>query len=114
MSDPLTALMHAVQVMNFLKTLTLRTLREREEAEMEGYTSYSRSCSSDELEGEYSDTSGELLLTPENSKRVEDDQVNDMSTEEVEERFLSLLELHREEHSEVEEISQADCVLPQI
>lgn len=32
MSDPLTALMHAVQVMNLLKTLILRTLRDREEA----------------------------------------------------------------------------------
>ncbi|CAM8987845.1 unnamed protein product [Rhodiola kirilowii] len=31
MSDPLTALMHAVQVMNFLKTLILKKLREREE-----------------------------------------------------------------------------------
>ncbi|CAA3026791.1 rho GTPase-activating 2-like [Olea europaea subsp. europaea] len=33
MSDPLTALMHAVQVMNLLKTLIVKTLREREEAE---------------------------------------------------------------------------------
>ncbi|KAM6583801.1 hypothetical protein CsatB_010803 [Cannabis sativa] len=32
MADPLTALIHAVQVMNFLKTLILKTLREREEA----------------------------------------------------------------------------------
>eukprot|EP00249_Psilotum_nudum_P016139 c25675_g1_i3 orf=553-1749(-) len=32
MSDPLTALMHAVQVMNFLKTLILKTLRDREAA----------------------------------------------------------------------------------
>ncbi|KAK1437255.1 hypothetical protein QVD17_03044 [Tagetes erecta] len=31
MSDPLTALMHAVQVMNLLKTLISKTLREREE-----------------------------------------------------------------------------------
>lgn len=31
MADPLTALIHAVQVMNFLKTLILMTLREREE-----------------------------------------------------------------------------------
>ncbi|KAG8486134.1 hypothetical protein CXB51_019517 [Gossypium anomalum] len=31
MSDPLTALMHAVQVMNLLKTLIMKTLREREE-----------------------------------------------------------------------------------
>lgn len=32
MADPLTALIHAVQVMNFLKTLILRTVKEREEA----------------------------------------------------------------------------------
>lgn len=32
MADPLTALIHAVQVMNFLKTLILKTLREREGA----------------------------------------------------------------------------------
>lgn len=31
MADPLTALIHAVQVMNFLKTLVLKTLRERGE-----------------------------------------------------------------------------------
>lgn len=32
MADPLTALIHAVQVMNFLKTLINKTLREREES----------------------------------------------------------------------------------
>ncbi|KAK7268009.1 hypothetical protein RIF29_20691 [Crotalaria pallida] len=32
MEDPLTALMYAVQVMNFLKTLVMKTLREREES----------------------------------------------------------------------------------
>ncbi|KAL6982152.1 hypothetical protein U1Q18_023765 [Sarracenia purpurea var. burkii] len=32
MADPLTALIHAVQVMNFLKTLIVKTLREREES----------------------------------------------------------------------------------
>ncbi|WRX09255.1 CRIB domain - like 1 [Theobroma cacao] len=32
MADPLTALIHAVQVMNFLKTLILKTLCEREES----------------------------------------------------------------------------------
>ncbi|GMI64668.1 hypothetical protein like AT5G22400 [Hibiscus trionum] len=32
MSDPLTALMHAVQVMNFLKTLVIRALKEREDS----------------------------------------------------------------------------------
>uniref|UniRef100_A0A0D9XZY1 Rho-GAP domain-containing protein n=1 Tax=Leersia perrieri TaxID=77586 RepID=A0A0D9XZY1_9ORYZ len=47
MSDPLTALMHAVQVMNFLKTLILRTLRERDDAATgEDYTPYSSPASS--------------------------------------------------------------------
>ncbi|KAF8379788.1 hypothetical protein HHK36_029237 [Tetracentron sinense] len=32
MADPLTALLHAVQVMNFLKTLIVKTIREREES----------------------------------------------------------------------------------
>ncbi|XP_022769753.1 rho GTPase-activating protein 3-like isoform X2 [Durio zibethinus] len=32
MADPLTALIHAVQVMNFLRTLILKTFREREES----------------------------------------------------------------------------------
>ncbi|BBH07623.1 Rho GTPase activating protein with PAK-box/P21-Rho-binding domain [Prunus dulcis] len=35
MVDPLTALMYAVQVMNFLKTLIVKTLREREESMVE-------------------------------------------------------------------------------
>ncbi|KAK2640750.1 hypothetical protein Ddye_022513 [Dipteronia dyeriana] len=35
MADPLTALMYAVQVMNFLKMLILRTLREREDSMVE-------------------------------------------------------------------------------
>ncbi|KAF7823222.1 rho GTPase-activating protein 5 [Senna tora] len=35
MADPLTALMYAVQVMNFLKTLVLRTLRERKDSLVE-------------------------------------------------------------------------------
>ncbi|KAL5206257.1 hypothetical protein ABZP36_034466 [Zizania latifolia] len=46
MSDPLTALMHAVQVMNFLKTLILRTLRERDDAATGDYTPYSSPASS--------------------------------------------------------------------
>lgn len=35
MADPLTALMYAVQVMNFLKTLIVKTIREREDAIVE-------------------------------------------------------------------------------
>nr|XP_043637997.1 rho GTPase-activating protein 5-like [Erigeron canadensis] len=37
MVDPLTALMYAVQVMNFLKTLITKTLREREDRIVESY-----------------------------------------------------------------------------
>lgn len=60
MADPLTALMYAVQVMNFLKTLILRTLREREDSVVEstpvsrlepfdesGHQSPSQSCVED-------------------------------------------------------------------
>lgn len=35
MADPLTALMYAVQVMNFLKTLIVKTLRQREDSVVE-------------------------------------------------------------------------------
>lgn len=66
MSDPLTALMHAVQVMNLLKMLIMKTLREREEAASGGYSPMS-SHSSDQLsdynydtQQEEIDTSGEL------------------------------------------------------
>jgi len=53
MSDPLTALMHAVQVMNLLKTLILKTLREREDDDAGAYSSFSSSSSlSDELDEE--------------------------------------------------------------
>ncbi|TKY48652.1 Rho GTPase-activating protein 1 [Spatholobus suberectus] len=37
MEDPFTALMYAVQVMNFLKTLILRTVRERKDSVVESY-----------------------------------------------------------------------------
>ncbi|KAL5561585.1 hypothetical protein UlMin_031332 [Ulmus minor] len=45
MSDPLTALMHAVQVMNLLKALITKEFREREETATGGYSPMS-SCSS--------------------------------------------------------------------
>ncbi|XVF55746.1 hypothetical protein PTKIN_Ptkin06aG0061600 [Pterospermum kingtungense] len=46
MSDPLTALMYAVQVMNFLKTLITKTLKEREDSMVDS-TPASRSEPSD-------------------------------------------------------------------
>lgn len=65
MSDPLTALMYAVQVMNFLKTLIVKTLKEREDNIIESaphsppepsdesdHQSYSRT-NHDETKGDY-------------------------------------------------------------
>lgn len=43
MADPLTALIHAVQVMNFLKTLIWKTIKERKEAT--GAVQASQPCS---------------------------------------------------------------------
>ncbi|XP_045827163.1 rho GTPase-activating protein 2-like isoform X3 [Trifolium pratense] len=53
MSDPLTALMHAVQVMNLLKTLITKTLREREETATGGYSPMSFRTSFRRSEDEY-------------------------------------------------------------
>ncbi|KMT05825.1 hypothetical protein BVRB_7g165670 [Beta vulgaris subsp. vulgaris] len=60
MSDPLTALMHAVQVMNLLKTLIMRTLREREEAITEDNYSPMSSRSSCEASDEVYDSEQEM------------------------------------------------------
>ncbi|KAK9072687.1 hypothetical protein SSX86_009122 [Deinandra increscens subsp. villosa] len=48
MADPLTALMYAVQVMNFLKTLITKTLREREDSVIESSSSPPQEPPSDE------------------------------------------------------------------
>ncbi|RVW55007.1 Rho GTPase-activating protein 2 [Vitis vinifera] len=65
MSDPLTALMHAVQVMNLLKTLITKTLREREESPAGGYSPLSSHSSDGQTDEEFDsqqemDTSCEL------------------------------------------------------
>lgn len=53
MSDPLTALMHAVQVMNLLKTLIMKTLREREEAASGGYSPMSSHSSDQQMDEDF-------------------------------------------------------------
>ncbi|XP_038680800.1 rho GTPase-activating protein 2 isoform X2 [Tripterygium wilfordii] len=65
MSDPLTALMHAVQVMNLLKTLIMKVLREREETETGGYSPMSYRSSDQQTDEDFDsqhemETSGEL------------------------------------------------------
>ncbi|XP_075642643.1 rho GTPase-activating protein 2 [Castanea sativa] len=53
MSDPLTALMHAVQVMNLLKTLIMRTLREREESATGAYSPMSSRSSNQQTDEDF-------------------------------------------------------------
>ncbi|MBA0826034.1 hypothetical protein Goarm_010927 [Gossypium armourianum] len=103
MSDPLTALMHAVQVMNLLKTLIMRTLQEREESATEGRCSpmSSHSCNgptdeefdsnremetSCELKGPTSEYDNALY----NSYSGDEDEVQSLG--EIEECFLRQLD----------------------
>ncbi|XP_010422502.1 PREDICTED: rho GTPase-activating protein 2 [Camelina sativa] len=62
MTDPLTALMHAVQVMNLLKTLITRTLAEREE-NATGSEGYSPSHSSNSQTDSDSDTAQDMEVS---------------------------------------------------
>ncbi|KAJ8767973.1 hypothetical protein K2173_020913 [Erythroxylum novogranatense] len=67
MADPLTALMYAVQVMNFLKTLILRTLREREDSVVEpNSTSRLEPCD----ENGHESPSGCCIFHPENDNEL--------------------------------------------
>lgn len=100
MSDPLTALMHAVQVMNLLKTLIMKTLREREETDTGSYSPMS-SCSSDHLtDGDFdsqqemessSELSGPTSDCDENTHNSQNgDETRSLS--EIEECFLRQLD----------------------
>ncbi|XP_038897013.1 rho GTPase-activating protein 2 [Benincasa hispida] len=77
MSDPLTALMHAVQVMNLLKTLIMKTLREREEAASGGYSPMS-SHSSDQQMNEDFDSQDDMD-TGDESRGPNSDVENDVN-----------------------------------
>ncbi|XP_078148506.1 rho GTPase-activating protein 2-like isoform X2 [Carex rostrata] len=103
MSDPLTALMHAVQVMNLLKTLILKTLGDREDEEICTY-SPSSSCtmlsdreidnnSNNTDEGYNSCSKGNTETETSYSSEVEDCD----SLREIEECFLKRLEWKQEE-----------------
>lgn len=71
MADPLTALMFAVQVMNFLKTLIEKTLRDREDSAVEIDQSHSRQEPSDEN----GDHGASLQITYGEDKENEEDQL---------------------------------------
>ncbi|KAJ7977484.1 Rho GTPase-activating protein [Quillaja saponaria] len=95
MSDPLTALMHAVQVMNLLKTLITKVLSEREETATGGYSPMSSHLSDRQSEGEFDsqqemDTSRELR--GDRSDYDEHAHYNQSSDDEVEVESLSEIE----------------------
>ncbi|EEF41665.1 gtpase activating protein, putative [Ricinus communis] len=105
MSDPLTALMHAVQVMNLLKTLITKTLREREETASGGYSPMSSHSSGQQTDEDFDsqqemDTSGELRQEPSDYDdhahygAGSDDDIGDEveSLSEIEECFLRQLD----------------------
>ncbi|XP_042514681.1 rho GTPase-activating protein 2-like [Macadamia integrifolia] len=114
MSDPLTALMHAVQVMNLLKTLIVKTLREREETATGGYSPFSSHSSGQHSDEDYDsqqemmDTSCELRgptsdyddhanysHSSEDEDEDEDKEV-DNSSNQIEESFLRQLDANEE------------------
>ncbi|KAK7255251.1 hypothetical protein RIF29_28658 [Crotalaria pallida] len=113
MSDPLTALMHAVQVMNLLKTLILETLREREATTTSGYSSMSCHSSDKQSEDEYDnqlemDTNGGLKRTKSDCEddqglyyhSSEEEEGEAASICETEECFLKSLDENTKEFSE--------------
>lgn len=121
MSDPLTALMHAVQVMNLLKTLIMKTLREREETATGGYSPMSFHSSDRRSEAEYDsqremDTSGELRGAKSDCgshySHSSEEEVEAESLSEIEERFLKQLDENTKGFSEEPAASLQEYVNP--
>ncbi|KAL5712765.1 Rho GTPase-activating protein 2 [Ranunculus cassubicifolius] len=113
MSDPLTALMHAVQVMNLLKTLIIKTLREREETTTGGYSPYSAISCDRQTDEEY-DSQQEMDMSCElrgpdseyddhaNFSHSSGDEDDDEPLNEIEECFLRQLDGKEEVTTKVE------------
>ncbi|KAL7198861.1 hypothetical protein ACSBR2_021201 [Camellia fascicularis] len=98
MSDPLTALMHAVQVMNLLKTLITKTLREREEAATGGNSPMLSGSSDHQTDGEIDsqqemDTSCELRGPMSEYDEHDDAQYSNSSSSGDENDIKSLSEI---------------------
>ncbi|KAF3663416.1 Rho GTPase-activating protein 2 [Capsicum annuum] len=98
MSDPLTALTHAVQVMNLLKTLIMKTLREREEAEDGEYSPMSSRSSGRQTDVEF-DSQQEMDTSCESAGPASDDDDAD-----VQHRYS----YSSEERDEVESLSEIE------
>ncbi|MCD7468025.1 Rho GTPase-activating protein 2 [Datura stramonium] len=122
MSDPLTALMHAVQVMNLLKTLIMKTLRERGEAEDGEYSPMSSRSSGRKTDEEF-DSQQEMDTSCESAGPASDDDADEQhrysyssedreeveSLSEIEESFLR--QLDENEHAKNDFRKQLEGIL---
>ncbi|GFY98753.1 Rho GTPase activating protein with PAK-box/P21-Rho-binding domain-containing protein [Actinidia rufa] len=112
MSDPLTALMHAVQVMNLLKTLITRVLRQREEAANSpmSYRSSDQTTDGEIDSHQEMDTScelrGPISEYDDHTHCRSSSEDEDEALSEIEECFLQQLDYENE--AKIEDLSPSD------
>lgn len=126
MADPLTALMHAVQVMNLLKTLILKTLREREEIATGGNSPFSSTSSDQQPDEDDFDSQHEVDISCDSIEDTADENDAEYShvsedesyslNNEIEEFFLRQLEEKEEDTNDdqkkVDESLKAQNISP--
>ncbi|KAF8087413.1 hypothetical protein N665_0587s0019 [Sinapis alba] len=117
MTDPLTALMHAVQVMNLLKTLITRTLAEREETSS-GSEGYSPSHSSNSQTDSDSDNAQDMDVSCESqgpcSESGGEEEEEGQQQQHQEEEHLSRRSIQEDENDTGSLSSIEKCFLSQI
>ncbi|KAG7553134.1 CRIB domain [Arabidopsis thaliana x Arabidopsis arenosa] len=111
MTDPLTALMHAVQVMNLLKTLITKTLAEREETAT-GSEGYSPSHSSSSQTDSDSDNAQDMEVSGESHGT--DSECGEEEEVEQQQEHLSRHSTHADEHDIGSLSSIEKCFLSQL
>lgn len=111
MTDPLTALMHAVQVMNLLKTLITKTLAEREETAT-GSEGYSPSHSSNSQTDSDSDNAQDMEVSGESQGT--DSECGEEEEVEQQQEHLSRHSTHADEHDIGSLSSIEKCFLSQL
>ena len=107
MADPLTALMYAVQVMNFLKTLIIKTLKERKDSVIDpspsrrlepsdenGHQSPSLTCTKDTAEENEETDQALTAEKPNLGSSVESNQDNNPTHDEVDNLTSSVQKLN--------------------
>ncbi|XP_006287671.2 rho GTPase-activating protein 2 [Capsella rubella] len=115
MTDPLTALMHAVQVMNLLKTLITKTLAEREE-NATGSEGYSPSHSSNSQTDSDSDNAQDMEVSCESQGTDSEcgESEEEEGEEEQQEEHLNRRSTHEDENDTGSLSSIEKCFLIQL